>query len=110
VKNAIRPRAYIPPPDLAPRLVSGSVAELIDIYGARIAGEIKRLRINSEREIYVIFDSEIGFFQCSPEPAREVYCEAQSADAWPALAAVLTPERVERLHAAGFTDGKRRRG
>jgi len=73
-------------------------------YGARLAGEIKRLRVNSEREIYVIFDSEIGFFQCSPEPAREVYCEAQSADAWPALAAVLTPERVERLHAAGFAD------
>jgi hypothetical protein len=32
------------------------------------------------------------------------YCEAQSADSWPALAAVLTADRVAHLHEAGFAD------
>jgi hypothetical protein len=33
-----------------------------------------------------------------------IYCEAQSADSWEALASVLTPERVAVLHAAGYAD------
>ena len=43
--------------------------------------------------------------QCAPETSSgAIYCEAQSADSWPALTSVLTPERVARLHAAGFAD------
>jgi hypothetical protein len=34
----------------------------------------------------------------------EIYCEAQSADSWEALASVLTPERIARKHSIGFTD------
>ena len=36
--------------------------------------------------------------------AAKVYCEAQSADSWQALASVLTPDRVNRLHDLGFAD------
>jgi hypothetical protein len=35
---------------------------------------------------------------------RRVYCEAESADSWPALVAVLTDGRIPRLHALGFAD------
>jgi hypothetical protein len=31
-------------------------------------------------------------------------CEAQSSESWPALAAVLTPQRIARLHSAGYAD------
>lgn len=97
--------AYTPLPDSAPRPATGSVAELTDIYGARIAGELQRLRVNAEREVFLVLSGEIGYIQCAPEtdpPA--LYCEAQSADSWPALASVLTPDRVARLHEAGYAD------
>jgi hypothetical protein len=97
--------AYTPPPDAEPHPVTGSAQELVDIYGTRVTGEIQRLRVNLDREIYVVFETGIGFVQCSPETRPpSIYCEAQSADAWPALSAVLTPDRVARLHAAGFSD------
>jgi hypothetical protein len=103
--TAISACAYAPPPDTTPRPLTGSPQELFDIYGARVAGEIQRLRVNLDREVYVVFDSGIGYVQCASETKPpSIYCEAQSADAWPALAAVLTPERVARLHAAGFAD------
>lgn len=103
-KYAIHACAYIVKPD-EPSLQANSVDALSALYGARIIGEIQRLRVNLDRNVYVIFDAEIGYVQCAPEqkpPA--IYCEAQSADSWPALAAVLTPERIARLHAAGFAD------
>jgi hypothetical protein len=103
--GAIRACAYVPRPDSGPRPLTGSTDELIDIYGARVAGEIGRLRVNLDRELYVVFDTGIGFVQCATEnKPPSIYCEAQSADAWPALAAVLTPDRVARLHSAGFAD------
>ncbi len=102
---AILACAYSPPPDLDPRPLTGSAEELIDIYGPRVTGEIQRLRVNLDREIFVVFDSGIGFVQCATETnPPSIYCEAQSSDSWPALAAVLTPDRVARLHAAGFAD------
>ncbi len=70
-----------------------------------MTGEVQRLRVNLDREIFVVFETGIGFVQCSPETRPpSIYCEAQSADACPALSAVLTPDRVARLHAAGFAD------
>ena len=39
-----------------------------------------------------------------PNRRPAIYCEAESADSAPVLASVLTPERVVRLHAAGFSD------
>jgi hypothetical protein len=103
--GAIRACAYAPPPESGPRPLTGATEELIDIYGARVSGEIGRLRVNLDRELYVIFDTAIGLVQCATEnKPPSIYCEAQSADAWPALAAVLTPDHVARLHAVGFSD------
>ncbi|MGH6797043.1 MAG: TY-Chap domain-containing protein [Roseiarcus sp.] len=103
--GALRGCVYTPPSDASPRPLNGSTTELIDLYGARITGEIQRLRVNLDRDIYVVFATGIGFVQCAPEThPPSIVCEAQSADAWPPLAAVLTPDRVARLHAAGFAD------
>ena len=103
--TAIHACAYSPASDLASQPAVRSTAELIDIYGARATGEIQRLRVNLDRQIFVVFDTEVGYVQCQPQTSpRAIYCEAQSADSWPALASVLTPERVARLHAAGFAD------
>ncbi|MGG2377381.1 hypothetical protein ACE400_29710, partial [Salmonella enterica] len=33
-----------------------------------------------------------------------IYCEAQSAESWAALASILTPDRVSRLRNAGYAD------
>ena len=70
-----------------------------------MTGEVQRLRVNSDREVWFVLDGGIGFVQCASEdkPPSQ-YCEAQSADSWPALASVLTPERIARLHAIGFAD------
>jgi hypothetical protein len=99
--------AYAPNPGgPAERLAPGaSVTDLVALYGKAVAAEIGRIRVNARRDVFVAFDTGIGYIQCQPEtePIR-FYCEAQSADSWPALAAVLTPERVARLHAAGFAD------
>lgn len=100
-RTAIHACAYTP----APVVAFGSAAELINVYGARVTGEIQRLRVNLDRRIFVVFETDIGFVQCAPETSpASIYCEAQSADSWPALASVLTPERLQRLHAAGFAD------
>ena len=100
--------AYKPEADLgAPTLGPGSTsADLIKLYGPKLTAEIRRLRVNMHRvEVFAIFDSGLGYLQCQPETDPDAfYCEAQSAESWPALAAVLTPERIARLHAAGFED------
>jgi hypothetical protein len=84
---------------------ANSAAELIAIYGVRTTAEIQRLRINAAREVFAIFDAGIGYIQCMPEtPPPALYCEAQSAESWPALAAIVTPDRVEKLHKAGYAD------
>ena len=84
-----------------------TTAELVDLYGPKVAAEIGRLRVNlhGHRRVFVAFDTGLGYVQCEPETGPDVfYCEAESADSWPALAAILTPERVARLHAYGFAD------
>ncbi len=100
---AIRACAWRPIADPAAQIKTGDIDDLMSAFGARMTGELQRIRVNSDRRVFVIFDAGIGYVQCSPEP-DSFYCEAQSADAWAPLASVLTPDRIERLHAAGFAD------
>jgi hypothetical protein len=103
--TAIHACAYTPAPGLEPQPSTRSATELINVYGTRVTGEIQRLRFNIDRRVFVALNTDAGYVQCEPQPSpRAVYCEAQSADSWPVLASVLTPERVARLHAAGFAD------
>ena len=93
---------YIPKPDSGTSLPATTIDELIGRYSARVTAELQRLRVNSERRVYAAFETGIGYVQCRPQSSPPaIYCEAQSAESWPALASVLTPARVERLHAAG---------
>jgi hypothetical protein len=101
--TAVRTCSYTPPQD-TPQTAS-SAAELIAIYGTRVTAEIQRLRINFTRRVFVAFQAGIGYVQCAPEtPTTAIYCEAQSAESWAALATILTPERVARLRNAGYAD------
>src|SRR5258707_9393355 len=99
---AYRPRGGEPKRKLGP---DSTVADLIDLYGPRVTAEIQRLRVNMHRRVFVVFDTGLGYVQCETQTEPNgFYCEAQSTDSWPALAAVLTAERVGRLHAAGYAD------
>lgn len=103
--TAVRACAYRPSPKEQLAWTARAAADLIGIYGARATGEIQRLRINMDRHIFVVFDTGGGYVQCAPDSSsRLIYCEAQSAESWPVLARILTPERVARLHATGFED------
>jgi len=103
--TAVHACAYKPEPDLGPSLPAGSTAELISLHRGRVTGEIQRLRVNIDRRVFVMLDTDIGYVQCAPQSSLPaIYCEAESADSWPALTGVLTPDRVTRLHAAGFAD------
>jgi hypothetical protein len=96
--------AYVPSPDLAAG-EPASAAALVSRYGSRVAAEIQRLRVNASADVFVVFESGIGYVQCQPQTSPDgIYCEAQSAESWPALRAVLTPDRIARLHAAGYAD------
>jgi hypothetical protein len=82
-----------------------SANDLIARYGATTTAEIQRLKVNAARRVFTVFGAGIGYVQCMPEtPPEAIYCEAQSAESWPALSALLTPERVTRLHSAGYAD------
>ncbi len=101
--TAVRTCSYRPTPETAQ--TAGSAAELIALYGTTATAEIQRLRINVARRVYVVFGAGIGYVQCMPEtPSPALYCEAQSAESWAALATVLTPERVSRLRNIGYAD------
>jgi hypothetical protein len=103
--TAVHACAYAPAPGAEPLAATSSAADLIGLYGARVTGEIQRLRINLDQPIYVILDTEAAYVQCQPQAAPPaIYCEAVSADSWPGIASLLTPERVARLHTAGFAD------
>jgi hypothetical protein len=79
--------------------------DVIALHGSRVSGEIQRLRININRRVFVVLDIGGGYVQCGPEPtARAIYCEAQSAESWPDLARILTPERISRLRTIGFSE------
>jgi hypothetical protein len=70
-----------------------------------VTAEIQRLRVNARRRVFAVFEAGIGYVQCEPDISPPtIYCEAQSADSWQALASVLTPDRVNRLHDLGFAD------
>ncbi len=102
--TAIHSCIFTPASDLQSQ-TPHSAADLINTYGARVTGEIQRLRVNIDRRVFVILDTEMGYLQCKSETSpATIYCEAVSADSWPVLANVLTPERLARLHAAGFAD------
>jgi len=81
-----------------------SAAALVARSGATIAAEIERLRINTQRHVFVILDTGNGYVQCGPESAKTLYCEAQSPQGSAELAAIITPERLARLHALGYAD------
>jgi hypothetical protein len=99
--------AGVPAVDAPP--AQGSADLLIDIYGQRATAEIQRLRVNLERKVFIVFDAGIGYVQCEPQTSPDaIYCEAQSAESGPALASVLTPDRLARLHAAGYADPGRK--
>jgi hypothetical protein len=101
--TAIRACAYTPPPP--PPASAGSAELLVELYGPRATAEIGRLRVNLERNVFVVFDAGIGYVQCEPQTQPDaIYCEAQSADSWAALSSVLTPDRLAKLHAAGYAD------
>jgi hypothetical protein len=101
--TSVRTCSYAPPAD-TPQTAASS-AELIALYGATVTAEIQRLRINATRRVYTSFNAGIGYVQCTPEtPSSAIYCEAQSAESWAPLATILTPERVARLHRAGYAD------
>jgi hypothetical protein len=103
--TAIRACAYTPKPDLGSSMPASSTAELIDLYKVRVTGEVARLRVNINRHVFVVFEAGIGYVQCEPDSTPpSIYCEAQSAESWDALASILTPERVARLHDVGFAD------
>jgi T3SS (YopN, CesT) and YbjN peptide-binding chaperone 3 len=92
-------------PDTQTPQIAKSPTELIALYGATATAEIQRLRINGGRTVYVSFNAGIGYVQCMPEmPPTAMYCEAQSAESWPALTTILTDERVSRLRNAGYAD------
>jgi hypothetical protein len=98
----VRTCSYTAP--TTPERVS-STQELIALYGAAATAEIQRLRLNITRQIFIVFEPGIGYVQCAPETSPTViYCEAQSEESWPALAAILTPERVSRLRRMGYAD------
>jgi hypothetical protein len=104
-RYAVHSCSYTSEPNSAPNAAASSTEELINLYGVRVTGEVQRLRVNLNRDVFVIFQAGIGYIQCHPDSSPPtIYCEAQSADSWPALASILTPERVTRLHAAGFAD------
>lgn len=101
-KRAVTSCSYTPAP--APENAPSATA-LIALYGPEVAAEIQRLRINIKQKIFVVFDAGIGYVQCTTDSSTPaLYCEAQSADSWPALASILTPERVTLLIRAGYAE------
>jgi hypothetical protein len=103
--SVIRACSYKAAADSGPSRPATSAAELIEFYGARVGAEIQRLRVNVESQSFAVFQAGIGYVQCAPStPPPELYCEAQSTESWAALASVLTPDRVRRLHDLGFND------
>lgn len=87
----------------APAPTASDDRDAVALWGGRVTAEIQRLRINAAQRVYAIFDPGLGYVQCMPDGGtRTLYCEAQSPESWPALAAVLTPERKAKLDAGGW--------
>lgn len=100
--TAVRGCAYVPDPAIQ-ALPAETREGLQMLYGASLAAEIQRLRINKERQVFAVFTGGLAYVQCMPAPSENaIYCEAQSEESWPALAAILTAERRARLREAGY--------
>jgi hypothetical protein len=92
---------YAEPDDETPATLDA----LIGAYGPRMTAELQRLRVNVGQQIHVGFSTDNGYVQCEPQTQPDaLYCEAESADSWPALMGILTPDKVARLHAMGYAD------
>ncbi|MEW6255132.1 MAG: hypothetical protein AB1592_04185 [Pseudomonadota bacterium] len=101
--DAVVTCSYDPPPPRPPS--ARSVAELCALYEETVAAEIQRLRINISQNVFVAFDAGIGYVQCAPDASGPaIYCEAQSEQSWPALQAILTPDRVSALLQMGYAE------
>jgi hypothetical protein len=105
-RHSVRGCAYKPLPGDEPTPVIRTKADLINVYGPRVAGEVQRLRVNvdAQKFLYFVIETGGGYVQCGTQPPRAVYCEAQSAESWPVLSRILSADRIARLHAAGFAD------
>lgn len=90
-------------------LVADTPSQPFDLqarYADPMAKELDRVAAAPKKaHAYVIFEGKPAYVQCDSRPKDDaMYCEAVSADAvGPAMARLLTPERVDRLRAAGFT-------
>lgn len=102
--SALRSCSYTPASQGAVE-TAASAEELVAIYGATVSAELQRLRINAGKRVFAVFSAGIGYIQCQPDASPPIlYCEAQSAESWPALSAILTPERLARLRQAGYAE------
>jgi hypothetical protein len=103
---AYKPIVMPPQPVLDVPEPSVAASALVQTLGPGVAAELKRLRDDlANDDLFVVFGTPTGYVQCRTDEDRgAIYCEAQSSESWPALARVLTPERVARLHAEGFAD------
>jgi len=102
---AIHACAYTPSPALARDPAAASAESIVARYGKRVASELQRLRVNMKKRVYFALNFDSAYVQCeSSSELPGIYCEAESADSWPVLASVLTPERLAKLHAAGYVD------
>ncbi len=54
-------------PTSATPQIAASAAEIIGVFGPTVTSEIQRLRINSTRRVFAVFDAGIGYVQCMPE-------------------------------------------
>jgi hypothetical protein len=112
VAYSITDCAYTPPPEptsslLAAKTAAAPAQHVIDLYGERLADDIRWMRLagRSRRARRLVLDTGEGYVQCESNGApRELYCEAVSADSSPDLAGRLTPDRIARLHQLGFAD------
>lgn len=89
-RYAVHACAYTPAPNTTPSFAVSSVEEMINLYGVRVTGEIQRLRVNLNRDVFVVLQAGIGYVQCQPGSSPPaIYCEAQSAESWEALRSVF---------------------
>lgn len=107
--DAVHACAYTPAPDkvelLPVKTAAGPIDDLIASQGATVVPEIQRLLSAHAPHLFLILDSDAGYVQCRTDHTPgELECEAASTDSMPALANQLTPDRVARLHQAGYVD------
>jgi hypothetical protein len=103
--SSIHACAYALDPGQESQPPVASAAELFARFGSRVTGEAQRLRVNLKERIYFGLQTASGYVQCAPDdtpPALQ--CEAVSPESWSVIASVLTPQRLEKLHAFGYQD------